>query len=29
MHASELAAAFRAAPAGAAITEIRVTIRRS
>ena len=29
MHATELAAAFRAAPAGAAITEIRVTIRRA
>lgn len=29
MHATELATAFRAAPAGAAITEIRVTIRRA
>lgn len=29
MHASELATAFRAAPAGAAITEIRVTVRRT
>lgn len=28
MHASELAAAFRASPAGASVTDLRVTIRR-
>ncbi len=29
LHATELAAAFRAAPAGTTISEIRVTIRRA
>ncbi len=29
LHATELATAFRGAPAGAAINEIRVTIRRA